>query len=53
MAHVRDIPKETGLEPQCLEFELTQTAVMRDPDSTVAAKLPFDKAACQGPTAEH
>jgi diguanylate cyclase len=36
VAHVREILKETGLESQYLEFELTETAFMQDPDSTVA-----------------
>jgi diguanylate cyclase (GGDEF)-like protein/PAS domain S-box-containing protein len=35
-AHVREILKETGLEAQYLEFELTETAFMQDPESTVA-----------------
>jgi hypothetical protein len=45
VAHVRDILKETGLEPQYLEFELTETAFMQGPEPTVAAKWPFDRAA--------
>jgi diguanylate cyclase (GGDEF)-like protein/PAS domain S-box-containing protein len=36
VAHVREILKETGLESQYLEFELTETAFMQDPESTVA-----------------
>jgi diguanylate cyclase (GGDEF)-like protein/PAS domain S-box-containing protein len=32
--HVRDILEETGLQPQYLEFELTETAFMQDPQST-------------------
>jgi diguanylate cyclase (GGDEF)-like protein/PAS domain S-box-containing protein len=36
VAHVREILQETGLEPQFLEFELTETAFMQDPQSTVA-----------------
>jgi diguanylate cyclase (GGDEF)-like protein/PAS domain S-box-containing protein len=31
---VRDILEETGLQPQYLEFELTETAFMQDPQST-------------------
>jgi diguanylate cyclase (GGDEF)-like protein/PAS domain S-box-containing protein len=34
--HVRDILEETGLEPQYLEFELTETAFMQDPQLTIA-----------------
>jgi diguanylate cyclase (GGDEF)-like protein/PAS domain S-box-containing protein len=34
--HVGDILQETGLEPGCLEFELTETAFMQDPQSTIA-----------------
>jgi diguanylate cyclase (GGDEF)-like protein/PAS domain S-box-containing protein len=34
--HVRDILQETGLEPRFLEFELTETAFMQDPQSTIA-----------------
>jgi diguanylate cyclase (GGDEF)-like protein/PAS domain S-box-containing protein len=34
--HVRAILQETGLAPQYLEFELTETAFMQDPQSTVA-----------------
>lgn len=34
--HVRAILQETGLEPQYLEFELTETAFMHDPQSTIA-----------------
>jgi diguanylate cyclase (GGDEF)-like protein/PAS domain S-box-containing protein len=34
--HVRAILQETGLEPQYLEFELTETAFMQDPQSTIA-----------------
>jgi diguanylate cyclase (GGDEF)-like protein/PAS domain S-box-containing protein len=33
---VRGILQETGLEPQFLEFELTETAVMQDPQATIA-----------------
>jgi diguanylate cyclase (GGDEF)-like protein/PAS domain S-box-containing protein len=36
VAHVREILQETGLEPQYLEFELTETAFMQDPQSTIA-----------------
>jgi len=36
VAHVREILEETGLESQYLEFELTETAFMQDPESTVA-----------------
>jgi diguanylate cyclase (GGDEF)-like protein/PAS domain S-box-containing protein len=36
VAHVREILEETGLDPQYLEFELTETAFMQDPQSTVA-----------------
>jgi diguanylate cyclase (GGDEF)-like protein/PAS domain S-box-containing protein len=35
-AHVREILNETGLEPQYVEFELTETAFMQDPEPTVA-----------------
>jgi diguanylate cyclase (GGDEF)-like protein/PAS domain S-box-containing protein len=34
--HVRAILEETGLEPQYLEFELTETAFLQDPKSTIA-----------------
>jgi diguanylate cyclase (GGDEF)-like protein/PAS domain S-box-containing protein len=34
--HVRDILQETGLESRYLEFELTETAFMQDPQSTIA-----------------
>ena len=34
--HVRAILKETGLEPKYLEFELTETSFMQDPQSTIA-----------------
>jgi diguanylate cyclase (GGDEF)-like protein/PAS domain S-box-containing protein len=34
--HVRAIFQETRLEPQYLEFELTETAFMHDPQSTIA-----------------
>jgi diguanylate cyclase (GGDEF)-like protein/PAS domain S-box-containing protein len=34
--HVRAILEETGLEPRYLEFELTETAFMQDPQSTIA-----------------
>jgi EAL domain-containing protein (putative c-di-GMP-specific phosphodiesterase class I) len=33
--HVRTILKETGLEASYLEFELTETALMQDPQSTI------------------
>jgi len=33
---VRDALRETGLNPQYLEFELTETALMQDPTSTIA-----------------
>ncbi len=33
--HVRAILQETGAEPSWLEFELTETALMQDPQSTV------------------
>jgi diguanylate cyclase len=33
---VREILNETGLEPQYVEFELTETAFMQDPEPTVA-----------------
>jgi diguanylate cyclase (GGDEF)-like protein/PAS domain S-box-containing protein len=36
VAHVRDILEETGLEPKYLEFELTETAFLQDPEATVA-----------------
>jgi diguanylate cyclase (GGDEF)-like protein/PAS domain S-box-containing protein len=36
VGHVREILRETGLEPQYLEFELTETAFMQDPQSTIA-----------------
>jgi diguanylate cyclase (GGDEF)-like protein/PAS domain S-box-containing protein len=32
--HVRAILEETGLQPEYLEFELTETAFMQDPQST-------------------
>ena len=34
--HVREILEETGLEPHYLEFELTETAFMQDPQPTIA-----------------
>jgi diguanylate cyclase (GGDEF)-like protein/PAS domain S-box-containing protein len=34
--HVRAILQETGAEPTLLEFELTETALMQDPQSTIA-----------------
>jgi diguanylate cyclase (GGDEF)-like protein/PAS domain S-box-containing protein len=34
--HVGDILEETGLDPQYLEFELTETAFMQDPQLTIA-----------------
>jgi diguanylate cyclase (GGDEF)-like protein/PAS domain S-box-containing protein len=34
--HVRTILGETGMEPSELEFELTETALMQDPKSTIA-----------------
>jgi diguanylate cyclase (GGDEF)-like protein/PAS domain S-box-containing protein len=34
--HVREILQETGVEPRYLEFELTETAFMQDPQSTIA-----------------
>jgi diguanylate cyclase (GGDEF)-like protein/PAS domain S-box-containing protein len=34
--HVRAILQEPGLEPEYLEFELTETAFMQDPQSTIA-----------------
>jgi diguanylate cyclase (GGDEF)-like protein/PAS domain S-box-containing protein len=34
--HVREILLETGLEPRYLEFELTETAFMQDPQATIA-----------------
>jgi diguanylate cyclase (GGDEF)-like protein/PAS domain S-box-containing protein len=34
--HVRAVLEETGLEPQYLEFELTETAFLQDPKSTIA-----------------
>jgi diguanylate cyclase (GGDEF)-like protein/PAS domain S-box-containing protein len=36
VSHVRAILQETGLAPQYLEFELTETAFMQDPQATVA-----------------
>ena len=33
--HVRAILQETGAEPSSLEFELTETALMQDPQSTI------------------
>jgi diguanylate cyclase (GGDEF)-like protein/PAS domain S-box-containing protein len=36
VAHVREILQETGLESQYLEFELTETAFMQEPQSTIA-----------------
>jgi diguanylate cyclase (GGDEF)-like protein/PAS domain S-box-containing protein len=33
--HVREILRETGLDPAYLEFELTETAFMHDPQSTI------------------
>jgi diguanylate cyclase (GGDEF)-like protein/PAS domain S-box-containing protein len=36
VAHVRNILKEAGLEPRYVEFELTETAFLQDPESTVA-----------------
>ena len=36
VGHVRAILQETGLEPTYLEFELTETAFMQDPQSTIA-----------------
>jgi diguanylate cyclase (GGDEF)-like protein/PAS domain S-box-containing protein len=36
VAQVRAILQETGLEPQYLEFELTETAFMQDPQPTIA-----------------
>jgi diguanylate cyclase (GGDEF)-like protein/PAS domain S-box-containing protein len=36
VAHVHEILQETGLDPQYLEFELTETAFMQDPQSTIA-----------------
>jgi diguanylate cyclase (GGDEF)-like protein/PAS domain S-box-containing protein len=33
---VRAVLKETGLNPRYLEFELTETALMQDPTSTIA-----------------
>jgi diguanylate cyclase (GGDEF)-like protein/PAS domain S-box-containing protein len=35
VAHVREVLEETGLEPQYLEFELTETAFMQDPQPTI------------------
>jgi diguanylate cyclase (GGDEF)-like protein/PAS domain S-box-containing protein len=35
VAHVREILQETRLEPQYLEFELTETAFMQDPQPTI------------------
>jgi EAL domain-containing protein (putative c-di-GMP-specific phosphodiesterase class I) len=34
--HVRAILEETGLDPCYLEFELTETSFMQDPQSTIA-----------------
>ena len=34
--HVRTILEETRLDPQFLEFELTETSIMQDPESTIA-----------------
>ncbi|HTD74853.1 MAG TPA: EAL domain-containing protein [Steroidobacteraceae bacterium] len=34
--HVRAILEETGLEPRYLEFELTETSFMQDPQSTIS-----------------
>ena len=34
--HVRAILEETSMEPSGLEFELTETALMQDPKSTIA-----------------
>jgi len=34
IAGVRTILKETGFDPKCLEIELTETYLMRDPQST-------------------
>jgi diguanylate cyclase (GGDEF)-like protein/PAS domain S-box-containing protein len=36
VTHVREILQETGLDPQYLEFELTETAFMQDAQSTIA-----------------
>jgi diguanylate cyclase (GGDEF)-like protein/PAS domain S-box-containing protein len=36
VAQVGEILRETGLDPQYLEFELTETAFMQDPQSTIA-----------------
>jgi diguanylate cyclase (GGDEF)-like protein/PAS domain S-box-containing protein len=36
VAHVREVLRETGLEPRYLEFELTETAFMQDPQPTIA-----------------
>jgi diguanylate cyclase (GGDEF)-like protein/PAS domain S-box-containing protein len=36
VGHVHEILQETGLDPQYLEFELTETAFMQDPQSTIA-----------------
>ena len=36
VGHVREILRETGLEPQYLEFELTETAFIQDPQSAIA-----------------
>jgi diguanylate cyclase len=36
VGHVRAILQETGLEPTYLEFELTETAFIQDPQSTIA-----------------
>ena len=35
VAKVRDILAETGLDPHCLEFELTETSLMQDSRTTV------------------
>jgi diguanylate cyclase (GGDEF)-like protein/PAS domain S-box-containing protein len=34
--HVRAILQETGARPEYIEFELTETALMQDPQSTIA-----------------
>lgn len=34
--HVRAILEETGLDPQYLEFELTETSFLQDPQSTIS-----------------
>jgi diguanylate cyclase (GGDEF)-like protein/PAS domain S-box-containing protein len=36
VANVREILRETGLGPQYIEFELTETAFLQDPEPTVA-----------------